>query len=132
LNKQQNFNHYYFEVLDQAQQQIVLNIAVKFWFFIRKAHVVLKFKNQILNMHVFKATIHDFKSVEFEILLFVPEIRNFFQKMARFFEQNFNFSLFYPNLNQQKITDDFDFRAPSGHESLWTTNKNSRIFTWPM
>jgi hypothetical protein len=26
--------------------------------------------------------------------------------------------------NQQKITRDVDFRAPGGHESLWTTGKN--------
>jgi hypothetical protein len=56
-------------------------------------------------------------------------------KMAGFFEQNFNFSLFYQKfiktkfknskknlvrkgLNQQKMVRDIDFRAPGGRESL--------------
>jgi hypothetical protein len=65
--------------------------------------------------------------------------------MAGFFEQNFNFSLFYhkliktmffknskknlvgKSLNQQKIARDIDFRAPGGRESLWTTGEKTEF-----
>jgi hypothetical protein len=59
--------------------------------------------------------------------------------MAGFFEQNFNFSLFYQNLiktiffrnskrlglNQRKMARDIDFRAPGGRESLRTIGEKS-------
>jgi hypothetical protein len=84
----------------------------------------------ILSMHVCKATIQDYKSVEFGILIFFPDFWEwFFHKLARFFEQNFNISLFYQNLIELIF---FKNSKWNPLKKVWTNQRNRFLSTcWP-
>jgi hypothetical protein len=64
-----------------------------------KANYILLLQNQILSMHVSEATIQYYEKKCFKNPEVFPDFWEFvFQKIARFFEQYFNFALFYQNL----------------------------------
>ena len=79
-------------------------------------------------MHVCKATIWDYKIDDLGILEFFPEFWEiFFQKMTRFFEQNFNFSLFYQNLIKINF---FQNSKRTWFWKVWTNRKWPNVKTF--
>jgi hypothetical protein len=66
----------------------------------------------------FKATIQDYKLQLFVVLPKFDQ-NNIFQKFKR--------NLVKKGLNPQEMVEDIDFRAPAGHESLWTTDKKVKF-----